>query len=242
MCPKKPITVAYATIRPSRSATTAVPCSNRVAQLAATVVTMHRSAKPVAFLQIRHACGTYAVARSRRLDRRPLHRGYRLTRIKPKLGVKRKRPVVKGRLQQARALETAFRGARQHRFHKRAPDALILNLRIDGNRPNARNRRAFVKAVAAQYLPARFGNHAIETGMSEHHGKDARRHLDRRKVGRESVLSRNLRKSLIADPATDRRIFRPGFADCYRRTVKCGLAQRCHKFSRFSLDAEVYRR
>ena len=142
------------------------PLFNRIAQLAAAIVTMHRSAKPVAFLQIRHARGTYAVARSRALDRRPLHRRYRLARIKPKLGVKRKRPVVKGCLQQSSALETAFRGARKHRFHKRASDALILDLGIDRNRPNPRNRRALVKTVAAQNLPARFGNHAIETRMS----------------------------------------------------------------------------
>ena len=51
-------------------------------------------------------------------------------------------------LQQAGALATAFRGARQHRFHKRASNALILDLGIDGNRPDARNRRAFVEAVA----------------------------------------------------------------------------------------------
>ena len=94
---------------------------------------------------------------------------------------------MKSCLQQSGALETAFRGARKHRFHKRASDALILNLGIDGNRPNARNRRALVKAVAAQYLPARFGHHAIETGMSEHHRKNTRRHLNRRKVRRKSV-------------------------------------------------------
>ena len=123
---------------------------------------------------------------------------------------------MKGRLQKACALETAFRGACQRRFHKRASDALILNLGIDGNRPDARNRRAFVKTVAPQNLSARFGHHAIETGMTEHHRKNAHRHLNRRKVRRKSVLGRNLRKSLIADPATDRGVFRPGFADCYR--------------------------
>ena len=216
MCPKKPITVAYATIRPSRSATTAVPSCDRLAQLAAAVVTMHTLGKAGCTPPDPTCARDVRCSPESGLDRRPLHRGYRLTRVKPELGVKRKRPVVKGRLQQAGALETAFRGARQHRFHKRASNALILNLRIDGNRPNARNRRALVKTVAAQYLPARFGNHAIETGMSEHHQKDTRRHLDRRKVGRESVLGRNLRKSLIADPATDRGILRPGFADCYR--------------------------
>ena len=43
------------------------PLLDRVAQLAAAVVAMHTPAKPVAFLQIRHARGTYAVARSRAL-------------------------------------------------------------------------------------------------------------------------------------------------------------------------------
>src|SRR6202030_3039116 len=128
-----------------------------------------------------------------------LHRGYRLPGVKTELGVKRKRPVVKGRPQKASALTTAFRRARKHRFHKRASDALILNLGINGNRPDTGNRRAFVKTVAAQYLPARFGNHAIETGMSEHHRKDAGRHLNRRKVGRKSVVGRNLREGLKAD-------------------------------------------
>ena len=52
-------------------------------------------------------------------------------------------------LQQAGALATTFRGARQHGFHERAADALILDLGIDGDRPDACNRRAFVEAVAA---------------------------------------------------------------------------------------------
>ena len=123
---------------------------------------------------------------------------------------------MKSCLQKACALEASFRGARQHRFHERASDALILNLGVDGNRPNACNRRALVKAVAAQNLPTRFRNHAIETGMSEHHGKDARRHINRRKVWRESVLGRNLRKGVIADPPANCGVLRPGFADCYR--------------------------
>ena len=149
---------------------------------------------------------------------------------------------MKGRLQKAGALETAFRGARKRRFHKRASDALILNRGIDSNRPNTRNRRAFVKTVATENLPARFCNHAIETGMTEHHRENARRHLNRRKVRWKSVIGRNLREGLIADPATDRGVLRTSFADRYRRTIKRGLAQRCHRFPQFSADAEVYRR
>src|SRR5206468_4252205 len=118
--------------------------------------------------------------------------------------------------QQAGALATPFRGARKDRFHKRPADALILHLGIDGNRPHPRNGRAFVETVAAQDPTVPFGNHAIETRMSEHHGKDTRRHLNRWKVGRKSVVSRNLREGLITDPATDFGIFWPGFADCYR--------------------------
>jgi hypothetical protein len=139
-----------------------------------------------------------------------------LTSIKPELGVKRKRPVVKGCLQQSGALVTAFRGAGKDRFHECASDTLILNLGIDGNRPDACNRRALVKTVATQNLPARFRHHTIETGMSKHHRKDARRHLNRRKVRRKSVVGRNLREGLIADPATDWSVFWPGSADSYR--------------------------
>ena len=163
------------------------PLFDCVAKLAVAIVTMYTSTKPVAALQIRHAGGTYAVARSRALNRWTLHRGYRLTGIKPKLGVKRKRPVVKGSLQEARALATAFPRARQHRFHKRPSDTLILNLGIDRNRPNAGNRRAFVKTVAPQNLPARFGHYAIEPGMTEHHRQHARCYFHRRKVGRKTV-------------------------------------------------------
>src|SRR5690242_3368794 len=155
---------------------------------------MHRSTKPVALLHIRLARRTHAVTRSRRLDRGSLHGGYRLTRIKPKLGVKRKGAVVERRLQQPDAPEAAFCRARQHRFHKRSPDTFILHLGIDGNRPHARNRRALVEAVATQNLPTRFRHHAIETRMTEHHGKYARRHLNRREVRWKSVLSRNPRK------------------------------------------------
>ena len=71
-----------------------------------------------------------------------------------------------------------------------------------GNRPNPRNRRALVKTVAPEDLPTGFGNHAIETGVSKHHRKYARRHLNRRKVPRKTVLGRNLGEGLIADPAT----------------------------------------
>src|SRR5437667_1123379 len=126
-------------------------------------------------------------------------------------------------------MATTLRRARKHRFHECASDALILYFGIDGNRPDTRNRGALVKTVAAQYPPARFGNHTIETGMTEHHGEDACRHLDRRKVRRESVVGRNLRKSLIADTATDWSVLWPGLADPYRWSVKCRLTQRCHK-------------
>ena len=123
---------------------------------------------------------------------------------------------MKSCLQQAGALEAAFRRSCQRRFHQSASDALILNRGIDGDRPNACNCRALVKTVAAQNLAARFRNYAIETGMTEHHGEHAGRHLNRRKVRRKGVLGRNLREGLIADAAAGRSVLWLGLADGYR--------------------------
>jgi len=154
------------------------PLFDGVVKIAATVVTVHALAKPVALFQIRHKRSAYVVTRSRDFDRRALHRRYRLTNVKSELRIKRQRSVVKGRLQKAGALEAAFRGALQHCIHKRASDAPILNRWIDGNRPYASNRRAFVQTVATENLPARFRHHTIETRMRKHHRKNARRCLN----------------------------------------------------------------
>ena len=92
------------------------------------------------------------MTRRRLLDRRPLHRGYRLAGIKPELGVKRKRTIVEGGLKKPSTLAAQFCGAGEGRLHECASDALILDVRIDGNRPKTCNRGAPVEAVAAQDL------------------------------------------------------------------------------------------
>jgi hypothetical protein len=52
---------------------------------------------------------------------------------------------------------------------------------VDRNGTHTRDRGAFIETVAADDLAARLGDHTIETGMAEHHRKDAR--IERTPVG-----------------------------------------------------------
>jgi len=102
------------------------------------------------------------------------------------------------------------------RFHECASDALILYSGVDRNGTHTRDRGAFIETVAADDLAARLGDHTIETGMAEHHRKDARRHIDRRKVGREGMFSRDLPEGLVADAAARGSIVGDSSANSYR--------------------------
>jgi len=110
---------------------------------------------------------------------------------------------VKRCLHQADSRKTPFAGAIQHSLHELPPNAPILRLRIDGDRPNPRDGRAFIHAVAADNAPIGFRDHAVETRMRKEHPHKTNAGLGRRKIVGEIVLAGNGREGLVANVAAN---------------------------------------
>jgi hypothetical protein len=72
---------------------------------------------------------------------------------------------VVGVLDQPDAGKLAESGALNHRLHQTAPDPGVLGRRIDGDRPHARNRRAFVEKIATENSAILPGHNSVEAGM-----------------------------------------------------------------------------
>ena len=87
-------------------------------------------------------------------------------------------PIVEGCLGPGHAGELALSGARKAGFQEGPANALVLGVRMNGNRADSGDRRAFVKAIAPDNLSFRLGNHAAESGMGKHHGQNACCDLD----------------------------------------------------------------
>jgi hypothetical protein len=76
---------------------------------------------------------------------------------------------VIGVLDQSDAGKLAGSGALDDRLHQPAPDPGVLRRRIDGDRPHARNRRAFVEKIAAENVAILLGHNSVEAGMGNQH-------------------------------------------------------------------------
>jgi len=90
---------------------------------------------------------------------------------------------------------------------------MILGGRFDCDRTNARDRRPFVHAIAADDLPIHFGNYAIEGGMRKYVAHHPGRRVDAGKFGREIMLAVDGGKSIVTNAAADDFILRQDAAN-----------------------------
>ena len=75
-------------------------------------------------------------------------------------------------LDQADAAEPAFLGARHHRLHQRAAGAVVLDRRVDRDRPDRADRVALVQEIATDDASDVLGYHDVEHPLMADHEAD----------------------------------------------------------------------
>src|SRR5262249_2747343 len=107
----------------------------------------------------------YSVPRNLHGERRPLHRGQRLTGHESQLGIEGKRAVVIGSLYQPPPREAPLDNPLKDIVHQLAADRAILHRRIDSDRADAGDSRTLVNKVTAYDPAVEFGDHPINIGV-----------------------------------------------------------------------------
>ena len=78
--------------------------------------------------------------------------------------------------------------ALQHGLHEHPANALVLNLRIDRDRPHATDRVALVEEVRSDDTAVQLGDDAPDGRMRDPHAHQPGGGLDRREVAPEAVM------------------------------------------------------
>lgn len=65
--------------------------------------------------------------------------------------------------------ESAIFRALHDSEHQAPPYSVILDLRVDGNRPDAGDRIALVKEAAAHHAAIQLGHEPVKAAVCEHH-------------------------------------------------------------------------
>ena len=164
---------------------------------------MHPTANIVCCIEIIFCRDAHSAAFDSPFQRRPLHDGHRLTGVKSQLRIQRQRPVVIGSLQQSNTWEGPFPRPIDYGLHQNPPNTLVLNLRSDRDRPDPRNRRPLIQAIATDDAPLGFRDYAVEARVGKEHPEKTHPGFRHRKFGSEIVLATDSSESLVADAATN---------------------------------------
>src|SRR5882757_3241878 len=106
-----------------------------------------------------------------------------------------------GCLDEAGADKAALDGALQHRLHQGATDTLVLQCRIDGDRPQPADWIALVQKVTAHDPAVEFGYDVKESRVTDQHGEKADRAIRVREIRWEVVLVRDSFERSVANLA-----------------------------------------
>src|SRR5579862_9792826 len=149
-----------------------------------------------------------------------------LAHLEAKLGIERQRAHVIARLHQANSGEAPGLRAVHDRAHQLTADALVLNLGIDRDRPDARDGIALVEEVAAGDFPVMLGHHAMESRIAQHSANYAGGDFGVGKIRRKIVRVRDRGESGMADAPKLRRIVRMSRPNCdgHRTSPACCVA------------------
>jgi hypothetical protein len=72
-------------------------------------------------------------------------------------------------------------------LHEKSPDPSVLCRRVDRDRTDPDNLRAFIHEIASDDFSITNGNYRIEAGMLKEHRQESRRNLGGRKVWWKAV-------------------------------------------------------
>lgn len=130
----------------------------------------------------------------------------RLAGIEAEFGVERQRSIVERGLHQPNTGGVVGAGFVDHRLHESTAKALVLDGGINRDGADAGDGAAEVDDVRAEDGAVGFGDEALKTGGIEEVSQDADTDFDHGEFGREVVISVDLGKGFVADPAAGGRV------------------------------------
>jgi hypothetical protein len=110
---------------------------------------------------------------------------------------------VEGGLQQPDPGGLSLARAVKHGAHQPSPDRLVLQRRMNRDRPDARDRPTFVEKITTDDLSFLLGHYRVEARIRQHHRQETRRYLCRWKIPGEIVSIVDCLECFEADWAAD---------------------------------------
>jgi hypothetical protein len=128
------------------------------------------------------------------------------------------------RLHEPHAGKVTRRRTFHNRLHQAPPDSAVLDRRVDGYRPDAGDRIAFVEKIAADDAAVQFGNDLVKARTRKKKGENHDGAFGIGKVGRKVMLLRDRLERFVNYCAARPRVFRPAFPqlDFHRRSPELG--------------------
>ena len=135
---------------------------DRIVEFTAAVVSVNPLAQRIAGRYVGRAGRTYIVAREFQVQWGPVDFGYRLAGLEAELCVEAQGTIVKGGLQQPDPGGMSLARAVKHSAHQPAPDHLVLQRRVNCDRPDAGDRPALVEKVTTDNMSFLLGHQRVE--------------------------------------------------------------------------------
>ena len=149
---------------------------------------MQTAAQGVAGFKIARDGSACGISARNLPDWRALHYDQRLSNIESQLGVERHGAAVKRGLHQPHPWKVLLGGSVHDRSHQLPAHTSVLRRRIDRDWTDARNRAAFIEAIAADNLPLLLSDYAEKARMGKQVGDNLPRHFRSWKVGWKVVM------------------------------------------------------
>ena len=110
---------------------------------------------------------------------------------------------MEGGLQQPDPGGLSLARAVKHGAHQPSPDRLVLQRRMNRDRPDARDRPTFVEKITTEDLSFLLGHYRVEARIRQHHRQETRRYLCGWKIPGEIVSIVDCLECFEADWAAD---------------------------------------
>src|SRR5690606_29624737 len=134
----------------------------RVQHLGAAFVAVHAAGQRVAGGDVADARGAHGVSGNGRVQGGALQHGERLDDVEAELEIQRQRRRVIGHLHQAHAGESARGGAVEDVLHQAPADAGVVQVRVDGERPDRGDVGELPQEVASHHLAVEGGDDGVD--------------------------------------------------------------------------------
>ena len=148
--------------------TTLAALADRVEQFRSAIMAVDLPADAVAGVEVARGGRSNAIPGHRIVDGLALEAGEWFADVKAELGIQGQRTHVIAGLYQTHTREILPGGAMMDVLHQLSPDHFVLDAGIDGDRPDPRDTVTLVEEIAADDVAVKFGDDAVETGVTQH--------------------------------------------------------------------------